>query len=173
MKRYDLTAEIYEERYRGEQKEKYAAALVDVDVLGSRILDAGCGSGLFFEEVAAHSRTMVGVDISRKLLRKAKKQADAFGNVFVLQADADHLPFADGVFDFVFSFTVLQNMPKPAETLDEFKRVTNLGGKVVVTGLKRAFSPITFMDFIGGSGLNLVSFVDSGGLNCYIAVLAT
>ena len=64
---------------------------------------------------------VVGVDISRKLLLKAKEQARAFPNVFVLQADADHLPFKDGFFDDVFAFTVLQNMPNPNETLSELK----------------------------------------------------
>ena len=82
----------------------------------------------------------MGVDISRELLLKAKEQASR-ENVFVLQADADHLPFREWFFEVVFAFTVLQNMPKPPETLVEFKRVAKLGGCVVVTGLKKAFSP--------------------------------
>ena len=56
-----------------------------------------------------------------------------------MQADADHLPFKEEFFDVVFAFTVLQNMPKPSETLDELKRVAKVGGRVVVTGLKKAF----------------------------------
>jgi ubiquinone/menaquinone biosynthesis C-methylase UbiE len=136
-------------------------------------LDAGCGSGLFFNQVALQADFVVGVDVSSKLLAKSKEQARAFQNVFVLQADADHLPFRDGFFDDVFSFTMLQNMPKPAETLGELKRVAKLGSRVVVTGLKKAFPLNIFMDILEGSGLKVISFVDDEDVNCYVAVLAT
>ena len=163
---------MYEERYAEEQKAKYGAALENVNVADGAVLDVGCGSGLFFSQVAAKANVVVGVDISRKLLLKAKEQAHAFENVFVLQADADHLPFREAFFDVVFAFTVLQNMPKPSETLNELKRVAKLGGKVVVTGLKKAFSLNAFMDVLEGSGLKMVSFVDNEDLKCYVAVLA-
>jgi malonyl-CoA O-methyltransferase len=169
MHAYDVTAEMYDERYSDEQHRKYQRALENVDVLGAVVLDVGCGSGLFFGEVIKKAKLVVGVDVSRKLLLKAK--ANAGSNVFVVQADADHLPFRDGFFDAVFSFTVLQNMPKPAVTLVELKRVTLQGGKIAVTGLKKAFPLNTFMDLVEGSGMQLAAFVDEEAINCYIAVL--
>ena len=89
---------MYNERYAEEQKAKYRVALENVDVADCAVLDVGCGSGLFFSYVAAKAKVLVGVDISRKLLLKAKEQAHAFQNVLVLQADADHLPFREAVF---------------------------------------------------------------------------
>ena len=163
---------MYEERYAKEQKAKYGVALENVDVADCTVLDAGCGSGLFFSHVAAKAKVLVGVDVSRKLLLKAIGQAHAFQNVLVLQADADHLPFREAFFDVGFVFTVLQNMPKPSETLKELKRVANSGGKVVVTGLKKVFALNTFMDILESSGLKIVSFVDNEDLKCYVAVLA-
>ena len=171
MQRYDLTAEMYEERYAGEQKAKYRKALENVNVADAVVLDVGCGSGLFFSQIATQADIVVGVDIARKLLFKAKEQARTLSNVFVLQADADHLPFRAEFFDAVFAFTVLQNMPKPSETLDELKRVTKSNGRLVVTGLKKAFSLDGFMDVLEGSGLRVVSFVDNETVNCYVAVL--
>jgi malonyl-CoA O-methyltransferase len=173
MQRYDLTAEMYEERYREEQKAKYKAALENVNVANSAVLDAGCGSGLFFSHIAAQANIMVGVDTSRKLLHKAKQQASTLRNVFVLQADADHLPFQNGFFDAVFAFTVLQNMPNPSETLNELKRVAKIGGRLVVTGLKKAFSLNTFAAILESTGLRLVSFINDEDVKCYVAVLAT
>jgi demethylmenaquinone methyltransferase/2-methoxy-6-polyprenyl-1,4-benzoquinol methylase len=114
---------------------------------------------------------VVGVDVSRKLLLKAKEQTSAFGNVSILQADADHLPFNDRFFDAVFAFTVLQNMPKPSKTLSELKRIVKFSGRVVVTGLKKAFPLNQFMDALENSGLKLAAFVDEEAVNCYIAVL--
>ena len=75
----------------------------------------------FSEKSHAQSEMVVGVDISRKLLLKAKEQAKSFRNVLVLQADADHLPFQDAFFDIVFAFTVLQNMPKPVRNTKRVK----------------------------------------------------
>ena len=131
----------------------------------------GCGSGLLFNHIVSKANLVVGIDISHKLVLKAKEQAISFGNAFVVQADADHLPFANGFFDFVFSFTVLQNMPKPSQTLNELKRVTKAGGKAAVTGLKKAFPLNVFMDVLESAGLKVVSFVDNEYLNCYVAMI--
>jgi ubiquinone/menaquinone biosynthesis C-methylase UbiE len=173
MQLYNMTAEMYDERYAQEQERKYKKALENVYVTGKTILDVGCGSGLFFKEVAAQACVVIGVDVSRKLLLKAKKQGNAFSNVAVLQADVDHLPFRDELFGAVFAFTVLQNVPKPAETLNELKRVAKKGEKIVVTGLKKAFPLTSFIDLIDGSGLIVVAFVDDEAINCYVAVLAS
>ncbi|MCW3996347.1 MAG: methyltransferase domain-containing protein [Candidatus Bathyarchaeota archaeon] len=171
MQRYDLTAEMYDERYAEEQRRKYCETLREIDVTGKVILDVGCGSGLLFGQVATKAEMIVGVDVSRNLLAKAKVNGRDFGNVFVVQADADFLPFTDGFFIVVFAFTVLQNLPKPALTLSELWRVVRLEGLVVVTGLKKAFGLENFMDLLENSGLRLVSFVDDDSLNCYVAVL--
>ena len=170
MQRYDLTAEIYEERYREEQKAKYEAALENLNTSNCAVLDVGCGSGLFFSH-AADAKVLLGVDVSRKLLLKAKNQTRSFGNVFVLLADADHLPFREAFFDQVFAFTVLQNMPYPSETLNQLKMVVKIGGKVMVTGMKKFFSVSTFMDALEEAGFRVVSFVDREELKCYVAVL--
>ena len=171
MQLYNVTAEMYDERYAQEQKRKYKKALENVYLTRKIVLDVGCGSGLFFKEVAAQAGMVIGVDVSRKLLRKAKEQGNAFSNVAVLQADADHLPFRDELFGAVFAFTVLQNVPKPAETLNELKRVVKKDDKVVVTGLKKVFPLASFIDLLDDSGLKIVAFVDDETINCYIATL--
>jgi Methylase involved in ubiquinone/menaquinone biosynthesis len=171
MHAYDVTADIYDERYSDEQHLKYWKTLESVDVVGALVLDVGCGSGMFFHEVCGRAEAVVGVDVSRKLLLKAK--ANAAANVYVVQADADHLPFCDATFNASFSFTVLQNMPKPARTLREIRRVTRRGGEIAVTGLKKAFPETSFHDLIEGSGMEAAAFFDEETINCYIAVLST
>ena len=171
MQSYDVTAEMYDERYAEEQHRKYSKTLENVNVTSKTVLDVGCGSGLFFSQVAYKAGIVVGVDLSRKLLTKAKKHIKAFQNTFVLQADADHLPFKDRFFDNIFSFTVLQNMPKPPQTLRELERVTKKDGKVVATGLKKAFPLEKFMDILEDSGFRVVAFVDEDTINCYVAIL--
>ncbi len=169
--RYNATAEGYEELYGQEQSRKYQKTLEKVDTKNLAVLDVGCGSGLFFSQVAGQAKIVVGVDVSLELLSKAKEHARGFGNVYLVQADADHLPFLNGFFGAVFAFTVLQNMPKPSETLAELKRVARVGGKVAVTGLKKAFGLERFMDVLEESTMPLAAFLDEKEVNCYIAVL--
>jgi ubiquinone/menaquinone biosynthesis C-methylase UbiE len=169
MHAYDVTAEIYDGRYSEEQHRKYQKALQSVPVTGSKVLDVGCGSGMFFPQVADKAELVVGVDVSFGLLLKAKEHTAK--NVHIVQADADHLPFRDGTFDAAFSFTVLQNMPKPQKTLQEIKRAAAADGKVAITGLKKAFPNTTFHDLVEGSGMPTIAFTDEEEINCYIAVL--
>jgi len=173
MQRYDITSEMYDERYEEEQRRKYCKALQNIDAKGMIVLDLGCGSGLFFNEIAGKAESVIGVDVSIKLLHKAKEKADVHGNISVLQADADHLPFREGSFDGTFAYTVFQNMPRPKETLKELRRVSKGKGKIVVTGLKKAFSLDAFIDILEDSEMNLIAFVDDESVNCYVAVLST
>jgi ubiquinone/menaquinone biosynthesis C-methylase UbiE len=171
MHRYDLTARMYEERYAEEQAAKYQAALKHLTIAcHSSVLDVGCGTGLLFSHVAAEAQTVVGADISRLLLLQAKKRTRDFRNVHLVQADADHLPFKRRHFNMVFAFTVLQNMPKPSETLSEIKRNAKQDAAVVVTGLKKAFSLEAFRALLENAGFQVVALEDADALKCHVAV---
>ena len=171
MKRYDLTAEMYEMRYAEEQAAKYKASLESLNINpDSKVLDVGCGTGLLFSKVAAEAQTVVGVDISSELLRQARERARKFRNVHLVQADADHMPFISNNFNVVFAFTVLQNMPKPLETLGEIKRNTTRDASVVITGLKKIFSLKAFQALLQNAGLHVIALEGADPLKCYVAV---
>jgi ubiquinone/menaquinone biosynthesis C-methylase UbiE len=169
MRRYDVTAQMYDLRYAEEQEAKYRVALENVDVAGT-VLDVGCGTGLLFSHVAAEAELVVGVDVSKQLLLQAKKHTIKFRSVHLVQADADHLPFKNDYFTVVFAFTVLQNMPKPAGTLNEIKRTAKHDAFIVVTGLKKTFSLEAFGELLQQAGLRVVSLKDDEVLKCYVAV---
>ncbi len=117
MRRYDITAEMYDTRYAEEQAAKIEAALKRVAIEShDRVLDSGCGTGVLFDYIADKAKLIVGVDISRKTLVQAIRhvQRKSLSNVHLVQADMDNLPFGDGVFSKVFSLTVLQNSPEYA-----------------------------------------------------------
>jgi ubiquinone/menaquinone biosynthesis C-methylase UbiE len=169
MRRYDLTAEMYDARYAEEQEAKYKAVLAELNVSGM-VLDVGCGSGLLFSHVSAQAEEVVGIDVSGKLLLKARECTRNFRNEHVVQADADHLPFRSKLFAAVFAFTVLQNMPKPTETLIELKRTAKRDGIIVVSGLKKAFSLEDFGAVLQQAGLRVIYIKDDSHLKCYVAV---
>jgi ubiquinone/menaquinone biosynthesis C-methylase UbiE len=169
--RYDSTAQMYDRRYCAEQEAKYDVALNELKVESDEVvLDVGCGTGLFFPHIAEKAEVVVGLDISRELLLQAKERAKKLENVFVVLADADYLPFTDTVFDLVFAFTVIQNMPKPLETLKEIKRVTKEGESIVLTGLKKAIPLEVFGELLSDADLQVVSLKDDASLQCYVVV---
>jgi ubiquinone/menaquinone biosynthesis C-methylase UbiE len=135
----------------------------------SIILDVGCGTGLFFTCIAEKAKMVVGIDVSSRLLAKAKQRARNICNVHLVRGDVDHLPFKTYSFNIVSAFTVLQNMPKPLITLTEIKRTTKPKGSIVVTGLKKTFSLNTFSRLIKKADLSLSSIRDGDFLRCYLA----
>lgn len=170
MERYDLTAYMYEMRYAEEQEAKFEAALKSLKIDGyGKVLDAGCGTGLLFRHVAPKAEMVVGLEISRVTLLKAKERARSFRNVHLVIADADFMPFKDGIFNIVFAFTLIQNMPEPAKTLKEIRRVAEDNAQIVVTGLKKIFSLQTFENLLRNACLKIVS-LEEEGLRCYVAV---
>lgn len=170
MKRYDLTAHIYDTRYAEEQTAKIEAALENLNIeKHSLVLDAGCGTGLLFCYVADKAETTVAVDISRKILLQAKKRAKNFANVHLILADADYMPLKGIVFSHVFGITLIQNMPNPVETLNEIKRVAKEDAAIVVTGLKKTFTRQVFEKLLQDAGLSVVS-LKGEDLKCYVAV---
>jgi ubiquinone/menaquinone biosynthesis C-methylase UbiE len=170
MRRYDLTANIYDMRYSEEQTAKIESALKSVNVdKGDLVLDVGCGTGLLFDYVANKAEAVIGLDISRKSLLQAKEHSKEFCNVHLVWADADNIPLRDNVFSNVFAVTLIQNMPYPAKTLGEIKRVTKKNAIVVVTGLKKKFSLEVFEELLRRLSLNVIE-VESDDLKCYVAI---
>ena len=131
-RRYDSTAGRYDRRYEEIQSRKYEAVAPHIPKTG-RILDVGCGTGLFLPSLAERAQLVVGVDLSAEMLRGVRERA---GAAELVQADADHLPFPDRSFDAVVAITLLQNMPDPERTVRELARVMRPGGTLIVTSLR-------------------------------------
>lgn len=85
-----------------------------------KVLDLGCGDGLFMEFLKKKGCDVKGVDISPKAVERCiKKGLDAV----VLDFDGKDLPFENGQFDTVVMLDVLEHLYFPLETLREANRV--------------------------------------------------
>ncbi|HEU5003991.1 MAG TPA: methyltransferase domain-containing protein [Actinomycetota bacterium] len=95
---------------------------------GMRVLDAGTGTGLVADALAAAGGLrVVGVDRSAAMLahRRAARPPG-------VQADALRLPFADGSFDAWVGAFLLNHLP-PEQPLREAARVLRPGGAVLAS----------------------------------------
>lgn len=101
---------------------------------GGRILEVGVGTGISLPDYAP-GNTIVGIDLSEPMLRKAHERVAAQGlrNVATLSVmDAMNMALPDGSFDVVVAQFVITAVPNPEATLDEFARVTKSGGEIVL-----------------------------------------
>ena len=170
MKHYDRQAAIYNVQYLEEQDLKIETILTAMK-FGSNetVLDLGCGTGFLFSHIKKGG-IIVGLDVSQKALREAKKRTKNMPNIFLVCADADHTPFPDQIFDKIFAVTVLQNMPKPTKTVKEMKRTAKPEATFAVTGLKKKFAQESFVDVFEAAGLKVVSLNANEQLKGYVAV---
>jgi len=171
MHHYDSVAPIYDTQYGDEQDAKMKAALGSTKLKkDSLVLDAGCGTGLLFKHVGRSVELLVGLDISREILKEAKKRVKQLPTTVVMRADVDFTPFQNDVFDATFAVTLLQNVPDPLVTLLEMKRVSKDHAFIVVTGLKKEFSQEAFVKLLHRAALR-VSIIESGSeLKGHVAV---
>jgi SAM-dependent methyltransferase/uncharacterized protein YbaR (Trm112 family) len=98
-------------------------------------LEVGCSWGRWCLAAAASGYRSVGIDPSLKAIRAAKRVARQRGvEATYVVGDSRFLPFRDGFFDQVFSYSVLQHLSKPnaRDSLREIRRVLRAGGGALV-----------------------------------------
>lgn len=97
-----------------------------------RLLDVGCGTGSLAHAMAARwpGRQVIGVDIADPYVAFARSQ-HRLGNLTFEEADAGKLPYADAFFAGATAQLVLNFVPDAAVALNEMKRVTRRGGRLV------------------------------------------
>jgi glycosyltransferase involved in cell wall biosynthesis/ubiquinone/menaquinone biosynthesis C-methylase UbiE len=115
------------------------AALQKITSLGiglsfEKALDFGCGPGRLTQALAEHFREAHGVDIAPSMIAKAH-ELNKYGErcIYHLNDQPDLRLFDANTFDLVYSWLVLQHMPKQLALgyLAEFARVTKPGGVMV------------------------------------------
>ncbi len=123
--RYDLTNTVLSLG----QDRGWRAAVTDALQLrkGERVLDLAAGTATSSAALAASGATVVGCDFSLGMLAHGKGKG-----VPLVAGDALKLPFADASFDAVTISFGLRNTADAHVALTEMRRVTKLGGRIVV-----------------------------------------
>ena len=135
QKAYDALAEAYAERIDTKPHNAYyerpATLSLLPEVNGKRILDAGCGPGVYAEWLVLHGADVVAMDANTKMVALAKQRLGE--KVQVLQANLESpLDFlAEASFDVVVSALVMDYVKDWEPVLCEFHRVLKPGGCLV------------------------------------------
>jgi SAM-dependent methyltransferase len=91
---------------------------------GMRVLDAGCGNGVYLRGLLDRQVRAVGCDLSMGMLRTAPHPA-------LLSADVSALPLRDGAFDVALAVHMLYHVPGRETAIRELRRVVAAGGTCI------------------------------------------
>jgi demethylmenaquinone methyltransferase/2-methoxy-6-polyprenyl-1,4-benzoquinol methylase len=93
------------------------------------VLDVATGTGAVARElIRRRGCRVVGLDQSPEMLAEARRRLG--GDVRLVEATADQVPFADASFDALTFTYLLRYVPDPAATLRELARVVRPGGTI-------------------------------------------
>lgn len=168
---YDTEADAYDELYSEEQRIKYELVLHRIACSSEdRILDCGCGTGIFLEKVASRVQVAVGVDLSLKMLERAKLRLSQISNVELVCADIDFLPFPRASFSYVFIFTALLAPGYWADSIREALRVLESDGTITLSVLKKEISSENLPKKLSMNGLEPRELVDDRTTQDYLII---
>jgi len=132
---YEALAEAYAARVDTKPHNAYyerpATLSLLPNVTGKRVLDAGCGPGVYAEWLVNHGADVLALDVSPKMVQLAKDRLG--GRAEILQADLDQpLDFLeDDSFDVVLSALALDYVRDLGCTFKAFYRVLRCPGHLV------------------------------------------
>jgi SAM-dependent methyltransferase len=113
-----------------QQIQTYEEALRRVPVApGQRVLDVGCGSGVFLRAAANRGARTAGLDASEALLEIARERVP---DAELTVGDMEFLPYEDDAFDLVTGFNSFFFAADMTAALREAGRVARPGAPVVI-----------------------------------------
>jgi ubiquinone/menaquinone biosynthesis C-methylase UbiE len=151
--KYDKTSDHYDIRYNLIQNTKITAIfdeLIKMNELnnGKYILDFGCGTCSILEKLNAYISERfyyIGIDFSIGMIKygldKNIPNLTNKNNISLILADAENIPLKNNLFDLIISLTVIQNLPEPANHLNEImSKLKKNSGNILISFHKKIFT---------------------------------
>ena len=92
-----------------------------------RILENGCGVGMYVEHVSLLEGTVIGLEYDFERAAEARQNS-----LHILNAAGESLPLPSGTFDLVLSHEVLEHVQDDRAAIREMIRVLKPGGRAVI-----------------------------------------
>jgi len=103
------------------------------EVQGLRVLDVGCGPGLYAEELEERGADVIGIDVSAEMIRIAEQRLAGRASFRVHDLETPLDWAEDGSFDVVVMALVLHHLQDPRQVLRELRRILREDGRLVLS----------------------------------------
>jgi SAM-dependent methyltransferase len=133
--------------WRFGQERRLALIREHAPLEGRRVLDIGCGIGMYVRAFRRFTDEAYGVEFDRERAVEAGRDLP-----FIVQAASEFLPFADNTFDVVLLHEVIEHVANDRQTVHEAHRVTKWGGVLVIFAPNRLFPFETHGAYLPGRG---------------------
>jgi 2-polyprenyl-3-methyl-5-hydroxy-6-metoxy-1,4-benzoquinol methylase len=137
------------------QRFNYPGNDLTLDLLtpNRRILDIGCGEGVFALMAKKKFSEVYGVDISDVAIQLANKsifkREDRKSFNFSIYDIDENLPFEDSFFDAITCLAVLEHTTHPPSLLQDIRRILKKGGELVILIPNDAWLPYRLQYLVG------------------------
>lgn len=91
-----------------------------------RILEIGCGTGIFLEHLSGKNIEMHGLDYNLSML--GYSQGKLKDRTYLVNGDAQKLPYPDQYFDLIYSFKALPHVQNLTMAMSEIHRILRPNG---------------------------------------------
>ncbi len=102
--------------------------------LKGRILENGCGVGIYLERLSEQSQLAVGLEFDLQRAQDAR-----INSPHIMNAAGENLPLPDASFDFILSHEVLEHVQDDRKCVEEMVRVLASGGRMAVFTPNRGY----------------------------------
>ncbi len=188
---YDIFANVINRRANKALCAEVAQLIRPTD----EVLECACGTGLLTGVIAPRCKSLTATDFSEKMLRRAEKKCQKYGNVQFQQGNILRLAYSDTSFDVVVAANVIHLLDEPHKALDELDRVCRKGGRIIIptymnrtergttnrisgaigkagADFKREFTLDTYRQFFRDAGYRDASYtLCQGRIPCAVAIL--
>jgi len=110
----------------------------------ARILDIGCGLGVYVRKFREFSDEVYGIDIDPKRLREGARTTPG-----LMLAVGEHLPFRGDTFDLVVLNEVIEHVQDDRATITEALRILRPGGRIAIYAPNRLYPFETHGIYLG------------------------
>jgi SAM-dependent methyltransferase len=97
------------------------------DYIRGRVLENGCGVGMYLSKLIPHGGQVIGLEIEHKRAVEARGYTN-----LVLNADGGDIPLPTDTFDLILSHEVIEHIPDDRRAVSEMVRVLHPGGLIIL-----------------------------------------
>ncbi len=135
---HDELSREYEKRQEQNYSQIYSSYWNDqflsrIPVDANRILEVGCGTGGLMRDLLTPGRRVVGLDISKGMLKRAEQSIGISEKLAWVVSPGESIPFKDSVFDVLCFRGAFHHMADEKAALSEAHRVLKEGGLIILS----------------------------------------